>query len=136
MLKNKSILILEDDDMYRVMYRMVLEKTGAHLTFVAQTHQVFQTLPSHTYNLMILNLDMSYDNNGFALFQQIRNIPEYTIMPIIGVSSHDASIMMPKAQKLGFDGFIARPINQHFFCHQIAQVLSGHAVWNTLDLAM
>lgn len=136
MLNNKNILIVEDDNMSRVIYRMVVEKAGAHLTFVSHAQQVLAQLQSKSWDMVILNLDLSYDNNGFALFQQIRDMPDYQILPIVGVSCHDVSIIMPQAQKLGFDGFIAKPINQHFFHHQLTQILAGQPVWNTLDYAL
>lgn len=133
MLDNKKILIVDDNKMNRLIYQINLEKVGATVEFVARSRHAISRFNSADWDMVILDLELIGADTGFNIFEHLRSLPDWSGVPVIGVSSSNVSMIMPKVQQFGFDGFIAKPISSRLFIKQIRSVLDGHAVWNTMD---
>ncbi|MEL7436170.1 MAG: response regulator, partial [Chloroflexota bacterium] len=55
--------------------------------------------------------------------------PKLKDIPVVAVSSADATAEMNKARRLGFRGFISKPIDVALFPKQVRQVIDGLDVW-------
>jgi CheY-like chemotaxis protein len=129
-LEGKRILIVEDNSLNRVVYRITLGMQGAHIVFdhtgkEAATH----VQQSKEWDLIILDLMLWGSVSGFDIFNKIRAMSAQEHIPIIAISASEPAVAMPRAQKLGFDGFISKPIDETCFVEQIEQVMNGEKVW-------
>ena len=132
MLTGKTVFIVEDNSMNRVVYHMTLGKHGMFLHFdrwgrgsIARLNEV-----AHL-DLIILDLMLPQGESGFTIFEKIRAIPQYDSIPVVAVSASEPAVAIPKAQKLGFSGFIAKPIDSLIFPKQIDRILDGENIWYT-----
>jgi DNA-binding NarL/FixJ family response regulator len=85
---------------------------------------------SRNWDLIILDLMLSRGISGFDIFQEIRTMPEYDQVPIIAVSASEPAVAIPKARKLGFSGFISKPVDEELFANQIERVIAGELIWH------
>jgi CheY-like chemotaxis protein len=129
MLKGKRIFIVEDDSMNRVVYTMMLFKEGVIIEFDLFGRDTINKLKQVKYDLIILDLMLPRGDSGFSIFEQIRLLPEYLAVPIVAISASDPNHAIPKAQSLGFSGFIAKPLDKILFPKQLLELLDGKQVW-------
>ena len=129
-LKNKFIFIVEDNIPNRVVFQMALIVSGAKVEFerwgrdaVAQLNAMPQV------DLIILDLMLHNDISGYDIFTEIRGIPQYDHVPLVAVSASEPAIALPKTRKMGFAGFIAKPIDDMLFPKQLARIIAGEKVW-------
>jgi len=133
-LKGKRIFIVEDNAQNRVIYQMILMRTGAVVDFDRWGADTLWHLEGcGTVNLIILDLMLPKGESGFDIFEKIRAVPDYQNIPIIAVSAADPSVAIPKAQEMGFAGFIAKPVDEGLFSKQLDHIVSGGEIWDTGD---
>jgi CheY-like chemotaxis protein len=129
-LKGKHLFVIEDNVENRVILRFMLARTGARLNFDIWGRDIVQrvsaTLPVH---LILLDLMFPGFVSGYTLFEQLRASVKLANVPIVAVSAADAAVAIPKCQKLGFDGFIAKPIDDDVFPAQLVRILNGEKLW-------
>lgn len=128
-LRGKRIMIVEDNTLNRVVYTMVLQVTGAILHFDKYGKETMQELQRFIPDLMILDLMLGKDIDGFQIFEMIRQQSEYNDVPIVAISASDPSSALPKCQDMGFAGFIAKPIEQNLLVDQVSRLIEGKQVW-------
>ena len=128
-LNGKRIFITEDNSLNRVVYMMVLKMSGALLEFDRWGKDTVSQMKKFKPDLIILDLMLPRGETGFEIFSEIRNTPDYENTPIVAVSASEPSVALPKCQEMGFDGFIAKPIEEHLLVDHLARLLSGEQVW-------
>jgi len=130
LLKDKIIFIVEDNTLNRVVYQMALSLHGARVEYERWGQDAVRRLQSlQQVDLIILDLMLHKGISGYDIFEEIRSISKYDPIPIITVSAAEPAIALPKAQQMGFAGFIAKPIDDTLFPNQIARVIAGERVW-------
>jgi CheY-like chemotaxis protein len=133
-LSDKHLFIVEDNAQNRVIYQMILMRSGALAEFDRWGQDALWHLQGMGHvDLIILDLMLPRGQSGFDIYEKIREMPEYANIPIVAVSAADPSEAIPKAQSMGFAGFIAKPIDEGFFAKQLAQIIAGEQVWDAGD---
>lgn len=131
--KNPAILYVEDDILSREVMRMiVIEVLGyKQLMLVEDSSNFEKRLESLLYkpDLILLDIHM-LPISGFEMLEIIRQHAELKDVMVIALT---ASVMSDEVRKLrtaGFDGVIAKPINQRVFPDLLHRVLRGEQVWH------
>jgi len=131
LLKQKRIFIVEDNIMNRVVFREILTAHGAFIVTHRWGRDTLPTLKEQRHiDIIILDLMLPNGISGFGIFETLRSHSDFDAIPIVAVSAMEPSIAIPKAQELGFSGFIAKPIDEEIFPQQIADILQGTQVWH------
>jgi two-component system, chemotaxis family, sensor kinase CheA len=137
LLKDKRIFIVEDNLQNRIVFQMSMVNNGAMAYFERRGLDALPRLQTlSNVSLIILDLMLAEGVSGFDIFKEIRALPAYTTIPIVAVSAMDAAVALPKAHAMGFNGFIAKPINAHLFPRQLLDILAGKAIWHTGERAL
>jgi CheY-like chemotaxis protein len=135
-LAGKRIIVVEDDILNRVVYQITLGIQGAYLDYDRTGREAVNRLKrSPAWDLIILDLMLRDGISGFNIFQEIRALPEFNHVPIVAVSASEPTVAMPRAQELGFSGFISKPIDEAQFADQITRVIAGEHIWYDGTLA-
>jgi two-component system cell cycle response regulator DivK len=120
------IFVLDDDENSLLVVDEMLSSLGiACVTLQDPTRleAVLQTLDS--ISVILLDLEMP-KKNGYEILQSLREYVGSSI-PIIACTVHTNEINT--ARKLGFDGFIAKPLSADRFPDQLERILNGGKVW-------
>lgn len=136
-LKDRRIVIIEDNVMNMAVYAVALKQSGALAIqdpFNTDTlNLIKRSLP---IDVILLDLMLRHHLNGYEIFDQLRADPELTGIPVIAVSAADPAIEMPRAKEMGFAGFISKPIDPFLLVEQIAACIDGQQVWYTHEDSM
>lgn len=131
-IKGKHIFIVEDDVQNRVVYQMLLVKHNARFEFDRwgrDTLSRIRRMPQ--VDLIILDLMLPGELSGYDIYNILRGEARLTDVPIVAVSASDTTTAVRKTQEMGFNGFIAKPIDVSIFAEQLTTIMTGGSIWDT-----
>lgn len=82
-----EVLLVDDDPDIRDSLRIILEANGHTVRTAANGREAKAALAERMPDLMILDIMMNTDTEGFDLAYEIRDNPEYKRLPIIMLTS-------------------------------------------------
>ena len=130
LLSNKHIFIVEDNAANAGIMLTALQIQGATTYFDRWgTHTTMRLLQLPQIDLILMDLMLANGLSGYDVFDQIKQAPALSGIPIVIVSASDANVEMSKAREKGFAGYISKPIDFITFPKSIASILNGVAVW-------
>jgi CheY-like chemotaxis protein len=130
LLDNKRIFVVEDNLQNRVIFQILLSGEGARIEFDRWGRDTITRLQGFLpVDLIILDLMLGGGVTGYDIFDQIRTFPALAQTPIVAVSAADPAVALPKTQERGFNGFIAKPVDDTLFAQQLHNILQGEPVW-------
>ena len=130
LLRGKRIFIVEDKLNTTAIAQTLLEREGAKV--LVERWGIETPLFLKIYgpmDLIMLDLTLPGNVSGFDVFNELRQIHQFTRIPVVAVSAADAATAIPQAQALGFAGFISKPVDLLLFAKQIERILSGESLW-------
>lgn len=129
-LQGKNIYIVEDttENVFILLALLKEYKANVQVDWWArgEAKRVLEALP---LDLIILDLGLQDGRSGYDVFEELRTLPELDDVPIIAVSAADPTTAIARTRKLGFSGFIGKPIDFDLFPQQIEAILRGLSVW-------
>ena len=130
---NPVFLYVEDEPFSRKIMEMIILRGLRYerIHLLENSEQFSQRLEELTPRPNVIFLDIHMKPlNGFQMLEVLRRHPDYRDKRIIALT---ASVMNEEVELLkqaGFDGAIAKPIDQSSFPMLLNQILSGQPVWN------
>lgn len=100
MTKQHEILVVDDDMDIRDSLKIILEKNGYTVRLARNGKEALEKLGTRKPDLMILDVMMSTDTEGFDLAYELKNMPDFENLPIIILTS-----FMDKVRDEGPDQF-------------------------------
>ena len=121
-LKNKKVLIVDDD--IRNIYSLTnaLEEEGLNCLTAENGKAALQMLAEHPGMDMVLMDVMMPEMDGYDATKEIRNIHKLSKLPIIGLTAKAMKGDREKCLNAGMSDYITKPVN-------IEQLLSLMRVW-------
>jgi CheY-like chemotaxis protein len=121
-LKNRSVLIVDDDD--RNVYSLLnaLEPEGLTCFKAANGKEALDVLKREKHIDLILMDVMMPEMDGFEATKAIRSMPEYRRVPIIALTAKAMKDDREKCLAAGMSDYISKPLN-------VQQLLSLMRVW-------
>lgn len=130
-LRNKRIFIVEDNMLNRVVYHSLLFHQKVEIGYERHGKHTLHTLRAFgKVDLILLDLMLTDGLSGLDIFDQIRQLPEYSNIPIAAVSAADPTESIRQTMKRGFSGFISKPVDDVLFPNQIKDLINGLEVWH------
>lgn len=120
-------LIIDDNAQNLEVLARLLESNNVGCTALQDTRNLETDLQAlASLDLVFLDLEMPL-RNGYEVLKLLRT--HYgTGLPIIACTVHTSELS--SVREMGFDGFIAKPLNPLQFSKQIARLLNGESVWD------
>jgi len=78
-----QILLVDDDPDIRDSLRIILEKNGYEVRTASNGREAMAQLKAEVPDLMLLDVMMTTDTEGFDLAYELRDTPEFKNLPII-----------------------------------------------------
>ena len=83
----RQILIVDDDPDFRDSIQIILENNGYDVKTAANGREALKALQAQKPELMLLDVMMTTDTEGFDLAFELKNKPEFENLPIIMLTS-------------------------------------------------
>jgi len=107
---NRSILVVDDNDMNRDMLGRRMEQEGYHVAAVRGGNEALEVLGQERFDLMLLDIMMP-DMSGFAVLEQVKAHPSYRAMPVMMVTADNDIDSVKLCVNLGAVDYIVKPVN-------------------------
>lgn len=107
-IRSQRILLVEDDDLIRVVAEETLRDAGYAVVSVPDGAEAWLALPNVLPNLIISDVRMPRCD-GFELLQRVRSHPEFNQLPFIMLSAKTDIIDRRMGMSLGADDYVTKP---------------------------
>jgi CheY-like chemotaxis protein len=118
----KKVLVADDKATGRELVRTVLERAGMEVSEAENGREAVLQAEAILPDIIILDIHMP-DMDGFQVVEALRKDPRFKATPIIALT---ASAMMgdkEKALRLGFTGYITKPIQLSALRQEVQRLL-------------
>ena len=130
----ETVILYVDDDLFsRQVMEMLLVRglQFRHVTLFETSAEFMcrlEALP-HKPHLIFLDIHMQ-PHDGFALLDMLRAHEGYRETRIVAVTASVMNEEVEQLRRAGFDGVLAKPIDQKTFPDSLGRILKGERVWN------
>jgi len=107
-----NIIVAEDVPFNQKFIVRLLESWGHKVTLVENGREVLELLPSHTFDLVLMDVEMP-EMDGYEATRAIRKAESGTEMhiPIIALTAHAITEDRQRCLQAGMDEYISKPIS-------------------------
>ena len=116
------ILLVEDYDDAREMYRDYLEFSGFQVDTARDGHEALEQARRHNPDLVLMDLSLP-GLDGWEATRILKKDPATAHLVVVALSAHALSAEGDRARAAGCDGFIAKPCLPHDLVEQITELL-------------
>jgi diguanylate cyclase (GGDEF)-like protein/PAS domain S-box-containing protein len=116
------ILVVDDDQLMRVMLSDALTYAGFQVTAAADGVSALNCFVSVSPDIVLLDLLMP-GKDGFETCLEMRRLPGGEYTPILMLTGLDNAVSIHRAFEAGATDFIAKPVNTELLVHRIHYML-------------
>jgi two-component system, cell cycle response regulator DivK len=107
--KNRMlVLLVEDNDDSRELYRHMLEKLGHKVIEATNGKEALKVAIKQSPEIVIMDLSMP-EVDGFQATSALRSIKTFSRTPILAITAYPKSHWQDKAEDAGCDAFLQKP---------------------------
>src|ERR1039457_862005 len=129
--RNPVILVVDDDQLMRVMLRDALTAAGFEVTLAADGVSALHHFTAVQHDLVLLDLIMP-GKDGFETCRDIRALPRGQYIPVQMMTGLDNPDSIHCAFEAGATDFIAKPLNSELLVHRVRYMLRSSQNVNRL----
>ncbi len=104
-MKQKEILIIDDDEDLSMIISDMLENYGYHVTCATDSETAFQLLTDNVFHLILLDINLP-DTTGFQLCKELRRV---STVPVIFASARTSETDRITGFDIGGDDYLPKP---------------------------
>ncbi len=123
-LKNKKVLIVDDEQSMIDIVKAVLKREGANPIGINTAQKGLQVAKSAPFDAIILDRHMP-DGDGNDILMQLKKYPGTSRVPVIMLTGEKDSKEISQSLKLGARGYIIKPFKPVDFLRQLNKLLEG-----------
>jgi CheY-like chemotaxis protein len=105
------ILVVEDQDSIRRMIEALVQARGYEVTAVSSGAKAIDVAMTTPPNLVLLDLNLPGQYDGFDVCRRLRNDPSTRDMPIVIISAMDDDESRAKATEAGATAYYTKPFS-------------------------
>ncbi len=130
-LKQKEILIIDDDITNIQLLQKILEKEGYHTKSTSKPEEAINYIKSDYPDLILMDIGLE-GTNGFELTSAIKSDPNNAYLPIIFITGQSDKDYILKAYKTGAVDYIVKPIEKETLLARIETHLKISSLYREL----
>ncbi|MBW1722613.1 MAG: response regulator [Deltaproteobacteria bacterium] len=120
---SKKILIVDDSEIVLNLHCFILEGSGYRCTRANNGFTALEILMKEPFDLVITDINMPR-MDGYELTRRIRNIEEYSDVPIIIISTEEEARDKMKGMEAGANVYIVKPAQPEVLITNVKMLLS------------
>jgi diguanylate cyclase (GGDEF)-like protein len=118
----RKILIVEDDEMIRIVIQRLLEREGFEVTTCSDGSAGLASAFENTYAMILSDILMP-KLDGFGLLQRLRESPETELTPVVMLTSMGKDSDVHRGFELGANDYIVKPFSSSELLSRVRRLL-------------
>ncbi|MES2730837.1 MAG: response regulator [Bacteroidota bacterium] len=121
-LKHVRLLLVEDNDINRMVAGRFLSKWGVNIDYASNGLIALEKVRSKQYDIILMDLQMP-EMDGYDATKAIRGIadPYYQAVPIIALTASAMLDVRDRVFLVGMNDYVSKPFNPNDLYHKIAK---------------
>ena len=132
----RTILMVEDDDVNRVVGKTLLERRGHRVLAVATGTAAIRTVRDDRIDIVLMDIRLP-DIDGFEAARRIRTLvresPHRERLPIIALTAQIEPSDAAACEAVGIDDLVVKPFSPDELCRRIERLLEGETAPSATD---
>ncbi|MET0399153.1 MAG: response regulator [Longimicrobiaceae bacterium] len=120
----QRILLAEDNEDNRTIYRTILEHSGYTVVEAQDGEAAVRLAAEERPDLILLDISMPL-LDGWEAARQIRDNPDTAGIPIVALTAHALQQDRARAIAEGFDSYLAKPVEPRRVVEEVRRLLDG-----------
>lgn len=117
-----TILVVDDDEMARKLFKTVLVQEGYELMLAASGVEALSQLRTQRPALILMDMMMP-DMNGLETTCRIKSTEQFSAIPIIMVTGNSERAVITSCLKAGAVDFVVKPFNREVLLEKLSKLL-------------
>ena len=122
---DKPICVIEDNKAIRKLFCTLLKKSGFETVDFEEADPAIEWLQTNTPHAMVIDILLPGKKSGTDVLKALRELPDGDEVAAIAVTGFAQGKDREKFIEMGFDSYIAKPINTASFVDEIKQVIAN-----------
>lgn len=122
-LQDVKVLLVEDNEINRIVAQTLLESLNAQVTCAVDGEQGIARMAESTFDVVLMDIQMP-NMDGVEAIKHIRKDNAYDGLPVIALTANVLSHEIEKYKQIGFDAHVAKPFNQSELVTEIKRVIA------------
>ncbi len=113
-----KVFLIDDDEKIQKLVKVILEKENFILEISSDAENIVEKIRACKPDIILLDIKL-YGVSGVDAIKEIKNKDEFKNIPVIAFTSYTMKGDKERFLKMGFDGYIPKPIDTRNFIKQI-----------------
>jgi len=118
-MKEKKVLIVEDEEMIRRLFKDVLEKVGYKIIIAGDGEQGVQLASKEKPDLILMDVQMPI-KNGLEATKEIKGNPLTNNIPVVALTALAMKGDEERVRAAGCDDYISKPVQIRALLEKVA----------------
>ena len=123
-MERPKALLVEDNENNRYLLKLLLEDANIFVVCANDGHHALELARSERPDCILLDIQMP-EMDGYEVAVRLKADSQSANIPIIGVSSFAMPGDREKAFRIGFAGYIEKPVDPELFANTVLRILAG-----------
>ncbi|MFN8360160.1 MAG: response regulator [Candidatus Kapaibacterium sp.] len=122
---SSALCVIEDNTAIRSLYCALLKKAGYEVIDFENGYSALAWIENNKPGCVIMDILLP-DLNGTELIDMIKDLPNGEDIPLIAVTGFSQPEDEVRYVELGFDSYIAKPVDTETFAERVKTILAAH----------
>jgi len=118
----RKVLLVEDDELIRLVVQRLLEREGYEVTGAADGSAGLAAALETSYEMVVTDVQMPR-MHGLELLQRLRSVAGYAHVPIVVMTSMGNEEDVARGYELGADDYIVKPFSSSEFVTRVRRLM-------------
>jgi two-component system cell cycle response regulator DivK len=121
-----TILLVEDDEDNRAIYGTILEHSGFRVVIATDGLEALRLAVEARPALVLMDITIPL-LDGWEVTRRLKADPKTRGLLIVALTAHAMVEDRDQAREIGFDGYLAKPVEPRHVIEEIRRLLGGEA---------
>lgn len=122
--EKQTVLIAEDNDDNRIVYSTMLEHYGYRVVYTKNGSEVKALAEKENPSVILMDISLP-GMDGWTATELLKKDPETAGIPVIAITAHALSEDRKKAEEVGCDGYLSKPVEPRRVLEEVQRFLGN-----------
>ncbi|MGE5399518.1 MAG: response regulator [Ignavibacteriales bacterium] len=120
---SKPRLLVVEDDFENQKFLQIFLKRKFEVQICDSEETFYEKLNNGTFDIILMDISLRGKKDGLQLTREIRQIPKYSNLPVVGLSAHAFQKDKDNAYNAGVDVFLTKPVQNDVLMDTLVKTL-------------